>query len=1033
MKKLLQILFSMPFMAVMLCLYVLSMAIATFIENEFGVVVSRQFVYNTWWFELIQLILAINFIGNIFKYKLYKKAKWSVLLFHVAFVVILLGAAVTRYTGFEGLISIREGETQNKFLSEKRYITISHVGNTDSVLLKDKVILSPQLQNYYSTSFVYNNKSYELQLNEIIPNAVKSIQEDEKGSPVIELVISTGFGMQSYFISNKSTIKVGKQHFSLNTLLDEDSSIIFSLGENKLSVMAPFELKRLRTKDSTDSLIAPGTKKDINQFESFGNDEVKFSIVNYHQKGKITYVIGNEQSENHTTILSFTIKSGDQEKELYVPYVEGAIGESVMTNINNDNFLVSYGAEELELPFSIKLRDFQVERYPGSQSPSSFASEVTLIDPSKNLNKDFRIFMNNVLDYGGYRFYQSAFDPDEAGTILSLSHDKPGTYISYFGYLLMVLGMVWALISKNSYFAELRKKAVELRLKRKNMSTLLMILLFVGFQSAYAQDSTIVKIDKENANKFGRVLVQDKERIKPLNTLTSELLRKISRKESIDGMDHNQVIMGMMFNPEYWQKQPMIKVSHPKLKEIIGAKDNLVPFTQFVDEKTGQYKLKNELDKALETKASLRDKFLKDVIAVDERVNLAFAVYSGEFLKVFPIPGEKEQSWLIPRETIDIKQDAERQFASKVFLNYYYSVMEAQKTGSWEKANLTVDSLITYQKNNAGDIIPSDLRVKMEIQYVNFDIFNRIFKIYGVLGFVFLIILFVGILKPRMELKKISLVFTVLLGLVFIFHTYGFGVRWYISGRAPLSNGYESMIFISWAIMFAGFLFVKRSPIVLSATALLASITLMVAHLSWMDPQISNLVPVLKSYWLTIHVSVITASYAFLGIGAILGLLNLILMVFKNPKNSELLNLSIDELGIINHMLLIIGIYLLSIGTFLGAVWANESWGRYWGWDPKETWALISIIVYTFVLHSRLIPALNNRYTFNLLALLGFSSILMTYFGVNYYLSGMHSYAQGDPVPVPVWVYFSVVIVVAISLLAYIRNEKADKKAVQQT
>jgi cytochrome c-type biogenesis protein CcsB len=234
-----------------------------------------------------------------------------------------------------------------------------------------------------------------------------------------------------------------------------------------------------------------------------------------------------------------------------------------------------------------------------------------------------------------------------------------------------------------------------------------------------------------------------------------------------------------------------------------------------------------------------------------------------------------------------------------------------------------------------------------------------------------------------------------------------------------MSNGYESMLFISWVTVLAGFIFSRKSLLTLAATAVLAGLTLMVAHLSFMDPEITNLVPVLRSYWLTLHVSVITGSYGFLGLGAILGLIVLVMMLFVSEANRERIGSVIDELTVINYRAVTLGLYFLTIGTFLGAIWANESWGRYWGWDPKETWSLITIIVYTLVTHSRLIPGMKDVYLFNLLSLFAFSSVLMTYFGVNYYLSGLHSYAGGDPVPVPVFVYVAVGLVIALAMGAW--------------
>jgi cytochrome c-type biogenesis protein CcsB len=261
----------------------------------------------------------------------------------------------------------------------------------------------------------------------------------------------------------------------------------------------------------------------------------------------------------------------------------------------------------------------------------------------------------------------------------------------------------------------------------------------------------------------------------------------------------------------------------------------------------------------------------------------------------------------------------------------------------------------------------------------------------------------------------------------FVFHTTGLGMRWYISGHSPMSNGYESMIFISWVTLLAGFMFRRRSAFALPATAVLASMTLMVAHLSFMDPEITNLVPVLKSYWLTLHVSVITGSYGFLGLGAVLGLITMILLSLSNDKNRERISVTIDELTVINYKSLTLGLYFLTIGTFLGAIWANESWGRYWGWDPKETWSLITIIIYSIVVHSRNIPGMKDVFTFNLISLFAFSSVLMTYFGVNYYLSGLHSYAGGDPVPVPVFVYVAVIFLTVLSVTAYFKYYRFAK------
>jgi len=331
------------------------------------------------------------------------------------------------------------------------------------------------------------------------------------------------------------------------------------------------------------------------------------------------------------------------------------------------------------------------------------------------------------------------------------------------------------------------------------------------------------------------------------------------------------------------------------------------------------------------------------------------------------------------------------------------------------------ESISGYQVRFTEYDLPSNAKINAELLYYKLSIFERLFPYYATVGLIMLIGLITMVIRGKNERSLFVKVMGLLLLAGFLFHTFGLGLRWYIAGHSPMSNGYESMIFISWVTLLAGFIFSRRSAFTLSATGVLASMTLMVAHLSFMDPEITNLVPVLQSYWLTLHVSIITGSYGFLGLGAILGLITMILLLLSNSKNQERISCTIDELTVINFKSLTLGLYFLTIGTFLGAIWANESWGRYWGWDPKETWSLITIILYSIVIHSRMIPGMKDIYTFNLVSLFAFSGVLMTYFGVNYYLAGLHSYAGGDPVPIPSFVYITVIVLVTLSIVAYFK------------
>ena len=870
--------------------------------------------------------------------------------------------------------------------------------------------------------FKSNNRPYEIELEKVIPNAEKKFVEDANGSPYLEIVFASKFGMVNYFIEDQSEISFQDQAFRLN-ISKEDSAVTFHLKNGQLYAQVPFDLKIVPMAGGTDSTLLANEQHLLQKKQLYSFNDIKFVVKEFSEKAKLSYTVGNLSGGIRFNLLEFTIKSADESKTTYVPTTDGDKGENVLVRFKDNEFMVSYGAKEVDLPFEIKLRDFQLDRYPGSNSPSSYASEVTLVDKEQNINTDYRIYMNNILEHRGYRFYQSSYDSDEKGTVLSVNHDKAGTIITYLGYFLMTVGMLWSVFNKNSHFAELLRKTSEIRKKRLT-TAIILFALFSGQQAFAQEEQGIRNIDAEHAKLFGTLQTQDLDgRIKPFNTLSSELLRKVSRKEKFEGQTSNQVMLGMMFNPVYWQDVKMIKINHPELNKILGFEGKYISFNQLVNIEKGEYKLKQFVDDAFKKKPAKRDKFDKEVITVDERLNIAYQVYSGKFLKVFPVPGDIAHSWLIPTQLRAIKDSTQRKYAASIFSDYFDALLEAQKSNDWTKADELIKSLIEFQKTHAKEIVLSDKRVKLEIQYVNANIFKRIYKYYGLIGFVLLIILFIGILRPSVKAKIPIIASAILLALLFLYHTYGLGLRWYIAGRAPWSNGYESMIYIGWGIMLLGFIFVRKLTIVLPAAAILASVTLMTAHLAWMDPEITNLVPVLKSYWLVIHVAVITISYAFFGVSAVLGLLVLILMIFKNKKNAQRLRLTISEISNVNHMIMIIGLYLMTIGTFLGGVWANESWGRYWGWDPKETWALITVIVYSFIVHMRFIRGMNTNYAYSVFSIIGLFVVLMTYFGVNYYLSGLHSYAAGDPIPIPSFVPVTVGILVVIAIIAYFRNQ----------
>ncbi|NPA28388.1 MAG: cytochrome c biogenesis protein CcsA, partial [Epsilonproteobacteria bacterium] len=379
---------------------------------------------------------------------------------------------------------------------------------------------------------------------------------------------------------------------------------------------------------------------------------------------------------------------------------------------------------------------------------------------------------------------------------------------------------------------------------------------------------------------------------------------------------------------------------------------------------------------------------------------------------------DPNKSWYNPLDAIKAFPQKEGQFVKYIVSSYIRSVLEGIEKGDWKKANEAVDIISNFQKFYGSELIPPKQKVEAEIFYNRVDIFAKLMLAYIIIGFVLLITAFVSIVKPNLNLKIVTRVATAALVVTLLLHTAGLILRWYIAEHAPWSNAYESILYIAWATALAGFVFAKKSPLSFAATSILTGIFLLVAYISSLNPQITTLMPVLKSYWLMIHVAVITASYGFLGLGALLGMFNLILFIVNGNKNKDYIIRAVKELTIINEITLLIGLALLTVGNFLGGVWANESWGRYWGWDPKETWAAVTILVYAAVTHMRFVPKLNSIYLFNVASLLAYFSVIMTYFGVNYYLSGMHSYAAGDPVPIPTWVYFAVAGVFILIVVA---------------
>ncbi|MCF6339403.1 MAG: cytochrome c biogenesis protein CcsA [Sulfurimonas sp.] len=679
--------------------------------------------------------------------------------------------------------------------------------------------------------------------------------------------------------------------------------------------------------------------------------------------------------------------------------------------------------EKININFYVALNDFTLTRYPGSRSPSEFSSDITIIDKHNNIEFDKQIYMNHTLIYGGYKFFQTSYDDDEKGTILTVNKD-PGVEITYLGYFLLFLGLILNLFNKHSRFQFLISKIKKMPIAIFILSFGLFFLNTPTYASSYTQEyfSNHQKNSKELAQAFGSLVVQSPDgRMKPLDTQNREVLNKLVGKNSWRGMSANQVILGMFSRPSMWKKVDIIRVKTPKLKSLLGIskEQKLAKFTDFFNEK-GEYKLTKEVEDANQLTPSQRGTFQRDILNVDERLNIAFMSYRGVLLTLFPLPDNERNKWVDFKTMFGLVDNSEIKRATSRLLDACYN-------RNYAKAFPYIQIIGDYQKKFGNSVIPSKQKLEVELWFNEISLFFKLSIIYLLFGLFLLVYGLSSMFYNKLINQKIKTLISFISFSLLSLHTLGIATRWYIGGYAPLSNTYETMIYISYSAILASLIFLRNSTIATAASFMMAGIFIFGAYLGEIDPQITNLVPVLKSYWLSIHVSVITASYGFFGIGAILGIITLFLFVLRNYKSPHI-DTHIKNITYINEAVLILGLTLLVIGNFLGGIWANESWGRYWGWDPKETWAYISIIVYVIVIHIRLIKKIYTPYLFAVLSIVSFFSILMTYFGVNFYLAGMHSYATGDPIPIPTWVYIITIMVFSIIFIAYPKRKLNSKE-----
>ncbi|EMF9527455.1 cytochrome c biogenesis protein CcsA [Campylobacter jejuni] len=1056
---------------VLFLLFALFCALATFIESAYGTPTAWAMVYDTFWFEYIQLLLGINLLCGMFRYKMFGLKKLPLMIFHISFLFILVGSAMTRYAGFEGILPIRE-HTQNSLIeSSKTSLRISAIKDGERYsAVNDRYIGNLPFANSFKLKLNLGDDQAVLKYKDLILNAHYTYKENNNSNPLLVLMLSqkgsqgvdvkfekgevkniegVNFAFMNdnvkapfvkidenltlsssenlHFLSmldgQNLDLKIGEKANAKERRLYEINDISFVVKAASLHAQEALEGSN-RPQDESFWLWFKSAWLEVGRtmlISTFGEPQNWKNSLLLHFKD---FALSNENKNLELTgsnALKLELSYKNESKEFYI----FEYNKPIMIELAGQKFFISWALSYEQLPFDIYLRDFVLDRYPGSMSPASYASEITV--KNNNENFDYRIFMNNVLDYDGYRFYQSSYDQDEKGTVLSVNKD-PGKIPTYIGYFLLCLGMFMNFLNPHSRFRTLARLINKDTLKHASVIIFILLLSF-GSEKTFAQDLnlTLPVVNTNHAKALATLIVQKSAdgRMVPFDTLSREILEKIHQSDSYKGQNSNAVMLSMLVDVDKWQMEPFILM--PQNQAVRDAIANIleIPSTKYISYKdffdeNNRYKLQKYVENANRKNPNARGVFDKEIIKLDERANVVNLVFSGELFKFIPVQNNPNNVWLTPFSAVTTLKGDEGHIVLALIQNYFSAVENAFKDGNWTRADEGLKFIKEYQEKIGYKVMPSKTKVEMEIFSNKAEIFVKLAPVYLIAGFLLLILVFSKMVVPNLKISFIFKVVYVLNVLAFVIHTVGLGLRAYLSGHAPWSNGYESMVYIAWALSLSGIFFSRKSPIALSLTSILSGVVLMVAHLSEMNPQITNLVPVLNSYWLSIHVSVITASYGFLGLCALLGIFTLFLMCFLKKDGKYNLNIlrNITEATRINEMAMIFGLCLLTVGNFLGAIWANESWGRYWSWDSKETWALVSILVYAAILHLRMIPKYCNQFVFALWSMFAYWVIIMTYFGVNYFLTGLHSYAAGEAAQIPNYVYWGFALMVVLALFA---------------
>ena len=658
------------------------------------------------------------------------------------------------------------------------------------------------------------------------------------------------------------------------------------------------------------------------------------------------------------------------------------IGQPTDTYMAQDE---EQGMKEEKLPFSLCLQKFEAKMHDGTNAVADYSSKFTVIDGDDK--SEGEVSMNNIYSHRSYRLYQSSYDEDGKGSVLAINADPYGIPVTYTGYALLFISLVWMLFDPKGGYRKLLKSPL---LKKGALITAL-ILSMGNIQTLHAESATgnlqNAVLPKETAEKFGELHILYNDRICPVQTFALDFCKKIYGARSYQGLTAEQVLSGWVFYGNTWASEPFIKIKSGEMKTAMNLPD-YASLNTFFNREMGGYTIGQYVQ---EYYNGQQDKFHQQAADIDGKIQIIMELREGISLKVLPytftknVKATKDHSfikagtttWFSPVDKLP--QAVEHQHA--LYIRNVFSLLNGDvKAGNTSRVNEFFVKMKKYQEVSSGNSLPTATQYKAERINNAFPFATILFMANLTLGFIALFYTIYRMTKKK-EIKALNIALPILLGVSFLALTFGLALRWIISGNVPMSNGYESMLTVAWFVMLISILMQLRIRIVMVFGFLISGFFLLVSHINQMDPAIGQMMPVLNSPLLSIHVSIIMMSYALLSLTFICGIMGICLRSHG------------EELQALSRIFLYPALTTMGFGIFIGAIWANVSWGNYWSWDSKETWALITFMIYAVVVHTQSLPVFRKPLVYHIYITLAFLSIAMTYFGVNYFLTGMHSYA----------------------------------------